>query len=73
MFGGDVVDEPGPGGTELDWSNYVFLEQNLKGVVDEWWCHVATSYWFIARRDRATDKFVETWTVDEYFDSVQRL
>ena len=73
VFGGDVVAEPEPDAAESDWSNHVFLEANLNGVVDEWWCHVATSYWFIARRDRASDEFIATWTTDEYFGRDQHL
>jgi len=37
------------------------------GVVREWWCHVATSYWFIAERDTVTDEIVRTYPASKMF------
>ena len=70
-YGGDVANEPDPDASVTEWSRYAFLEENLCGVVDEWWCHTASSYWFIARRDRSTDNFIETYSVRDYFDKGQ--
>ena len=62
-------EEPQPGESTQRWSQYVFLEENLQGVTDEWWCHAPSSFWFIARRDRSSDTILKTWTVAEYFDA----
>lgn len=67
VFGGDIVAEPEPDASTKEWSNYVFIENNLCGIVDEWWCHVASSFWFIVRRDRSNDEILATYTVQEYF------
>jgi sarcosine oxidase subunit delta len=69
VYGGDVVNEPDPDATSMEWSRYVFLEENLCGVVDEWWCHSASSYWFVVRRDRLSDDIIETYSVRDYFDT----
>ena len=48
-------------GSDADWAAYVFLEDNRKGVVREWWCHAPTNYWFIGERDTATDTMLRTF------------
>ena len=40
---------------------------NNAGVVREWWCHVPTSYWFIAERDTRTDTILRTYAASEVF------
>ena len=67
VYGGDVLAEPDAEATAREWSRYVFMEDNSSGVVDEWWCHAPSSYWFIARRDRSRDEFIATCTVSDYF------
>ena len=48
---GDVVEEPDPNRcSDEEWAHYVFLHDNAAGVVQEWWCHVPTAFWFIAER-----------------------
>lgn len=54
-------------GGDKDWSGYVFLEENKKGVVREWWCHAPTNYWFIAERDTGKDEIVRTYDAGEIF------
>jgi sarcosine oxidase subunit delta len=53
--------------SDRDWAEYVFLENNTAGVVREWWCHVPTSYWFIAERNTVTDEIVKTYPASEVF------
>ena len=71
VFGGEVVEEPAPDASTNDWARHVFFEENRRGVVDEWWLHAPSSYWFIARRDRSCDDFIETFTVEQYFNAGQ--
>jgi sarcosine oxidase, subunit delta len=54
-------------GSDADWAAYVFLEENRKGVVREWWCHAPTNYWFIGERDTATDTMIRTYDASEIF------
>ena len=68
-WGGEV--KPMPNDTKLsdrDWAEYVFLENNTAGVVREWWCHVPTSFWFIAERNTVTDEILRTYAASEVFD-----
>lgn len=64
---GEVKPEPDPDTcTDAEWAAYVFLEQNLAGVVYEWWVHTPSNMVFIARRNTVTDEVIETMTYDEY-------
>lgn len=66
--GGEVTAMPDPAeGSDEAWAEYVFLEDNRRGVVREWWCHLPTSYWFIAERDTATEAILRTYPAEELF------
>ena len=68
VWGGEV--KPMPDETklsDLEWADYVFLENNTAGVVREWWCHVPTSFWFIAERNTITDEIAKTYPASEVF------
>ncbi len=68
VWGGEVKPMPDPGaGSDRDWGAFVFLENNTAGVVREWWCHVPTSFWFIAERDTVTDEIIRTYPAGEMF------
>ena len=65
---GEVVLQPDPRDmSDEQWADHVFLSNNTAGVVREWWCHVATSYWFIAERNTVTDEIVRTYPPGELF------
>ncbi|MFQ5935987.1 MAG: sarcosine oxidase subunit delta, partial [Acidiferrobacterales bacterium] len=53
--------------TDEVWADYVWLSDNEAGVVREWWCHVPSSYWFIAERDTVTDEIVRTYPASQLF------
>jgi sarcosine oxidase subunit delta len=38
-------------------------------LVREWWCHVPTSFWFIAERNTVTDEIVKTYPATELFNT----
>ena len=59
---GPVEPHPDPNRcTDEEWAAFVWLEENVAGEVREWWCHVATSYWFIAERNTVTDEILATY------------
>ena len=67
-YGGEVVSHPDPHAcSDAEWTDFVFFENNAAAVVREWWCHVATAYWFIAERDTTTDEIVRTYPASEVF------
>ena len=37
----------------------------VPGIKREWWCHIASGYWFIAERDTARDVIIETYPVEK--------
>ena len=72
VYGGEVTEMPNPAtASDGEWADHVFLENNRRGVVREWWLHAATAYWFIAERDTATDDTIRTYpSSDIYTDRV---
>lgn len=50
---------------EETWADYLFMEDNRSGAVLEWWCHLASSYWFILERDTGTDEVIAAWRPEE--------
>jgi sarcosine oxidase subunit delta len=68
VWGGEVKAMPDPNRCSArDWADYVFLENNRAGRVREWWCHVPTSFWFIAERDTVTDEILRTYRAADLF------
>ena len=68
VYGGEVVDMPDPiTCSEREWSAYLFIEENIKGLVKEWWMHAASSYWFIAERDTGTNEIIRTYPATKLF------
>lgn len=68
VSGGEVTRMPEP--TETDdraWADYIWMSNNTAGIVTEWWCHVPTSYWFIAQRNTVTDEILRTYPASEIF------
>ena len=53
--------------SDEDWADFIWMANNTAGVVREWWCHVPTSYWFIAERDTVRDEILRTYPADEVF------
>ena len=68
VYGGEITTMPDPNTcSDAEWADYVLMENNTAGVIREWWCHVATAYWFIAERDTVTDEILRTCPADEVF------
>lgn len=68
VHGGELVSEPDVNAcSDAEWTDFVFMEENSAGVVREWWCHVATAYWFIAERDTVKDEIIRTFDPRELF------
>ena len=61
-YGGEVRHAPNEATcTDAELADYVFNCENRAGVVQEWWMHNASSYWFIAERNTATDEVLRTF------------
>jgi len=70
VCGGEVRAMPDPAtGSDAEWADYVFMENNKAGVVREWWCHTPTSFWFIAERDTVTDEILRTYPAGDVFSA----
>ncbi|MBC6440753.1 MAG: sarcosine oxidase subunit delta [Rhodospirillales bacterium] len=70
-YGGEVSDLPAPDCDNETWIDYVYLENNLAGIVREWWYHTPTAFWFIAERDTRSDEILKTYPAsDVYRDRV---
>ena len=67
--GGEVVPMPDPAAAgDEAWRDYLWLPANEAGIVREWWCHLPTSYWFIAERNTVTDEILRTYPAEAVFD-----
>ena len=67
VWGGEMKLMPDPAtATDAQWTEYLFLEDNIAGEITEWWLHAPTNYWFVARRNTLTDEIIETMTYDTY-------
>lgn len=72
VWGGEMKPMPDPAtANDAEWTEYLFLEENLAGEITEWWLHAPTNYWFIARRNTITDEIIETMTYDAYLARLQ--
>ncbi len=65
---GEVAEMPDPErASDDDWAEFVWYASTAAGVVREWWCHVPSSYWFIAERNTVTDEIVRTYPASEVY------
>jgi sarcosine oxidase subunit delta len=65
---GEVTEMPDPNAVDdATWADHVWFSNNTAGVVREWWCHVATAYWFIAERNTVTDEIIRAYPAGEVF------
>jgi len=64
-YGGEVRPLPDTDADAATWADWTFLRSDPNGVVCEWWCHVPTTYWFIAERDTRTDTILATYAADQ--------
>lgn len=70
VYGGEVGDMPDPAScSDAEWADYIFLEENRKGVIREWWCHAPTNYWFIAECNTASDEILRTYPASELYST----
>lgn len=78
VYGGEVKFPPrqhdsGHDASLRQWVDYIFMEENPRGIVREWWCHVASGYWFIAERNTITDTILRTFSSQELFPHSARM
>jgi len=65
---GEVTDIPNPNElSDEQWADFMWISNNTAGVVREWWCHTATTFWFIAERNTITDEILKTYPANEVF------
>ncbi|UCH74893.1 MAG: sarcosine oxidase subunit delta [Rhodospirillales bacterium] len=67
-YGGEVTAMPDPNGcSDAEWADHLMMADNTAGIVREWWCHIASAYWFIAERNTVTDEIIRTYPASEVF------
>lgn len=61
-YGGEVRAMPDPERcSDTEWADYVWNRNGAPGIKREWWCHLASGYWFIAERDTLRDEVLATY------------
>ena len=74
VCGGEVRRSPDPSAaSDAQWADHLFLQDNIAGLVREWWFHVPSSYWFIAERDTATGEILRTYPPEELAGRAQEI
>jgi sarcosine oxidase, subunit delta len=64
-FGGEVRLSPDPNTcSDAEWSSYVFNRSGSPGAKYEWWCHIASGFWFVVLRDTARDVVIDTFPAE---------
>jgi sarcosine oxidase subunit delta len=64
---GDVKKVPDQANcSDAEWTDYLFIEDNIAGEVDEWWLHAPSNYLFVARRNTLTDEILWTKKPSDY-------
>jgi sarcosine oxidase, subunit delta len=64
-YGGEVRRSPDPDScSDAEWSSYVFDRSGSPGAKYEWWCHIASGYWFVVLRDTARDAVIATFPAE---------
>lgn len=72
-YGGEVRSMPDPGScSDAEWTDHVFNRSSVPGVKREWWCHIASGYWFIVDRDTVRDEIIATHTTDVLREGIGR-
>jgi len=62
VYGGTVLETADPAvEDDAAWADHIFGPHTPPGIVREWWCHVASGYWFIAERNTVTDQILRTF------------
>ncbi len=66
VCGGEVRRSPDPSAaSDAQWADHLFLQDNIAGLVREWWFHVPSGYWFIAERNTETGEILRTYPPEE--------
>jgi sarcosine oxidase subunit delta len=64
-YGGEIRRSPDPATcSDEEWSSYVFNRSGSPGAKYEWWCHIASGFWFIVLRDTLRDEVIATFPAE---------
>jgi sarcosine oxidase subunit delta len=65
-YGGPYRPMPAPMEvSDIEWADYVFNRSGEAGIKWEWWYHLASGTWFLARRDTFRDEIIHTCLFEE--------
>ncbi|MBW2367426.1 MAG: sarcosine oxidase subunit delta [Deltaproteobacteria bacterium] len=56
----EVKAQPGSDADLRDWRHYIYFNDNVSGVREEWWCHsFGCGCWMKIKRNTATNEIIE--------------
>ena len=68
VYGGPVKTMPNPKAcSDAEWARHVFYGPSEPEIIQEWWLHAPSSYWFIAERCNGSDTILRTYDPSECF------
>ena len=60
------LQRPAPTATDQEWTDYLYMRANPRGVHQERWCHTyGCGLWFHLARDTVTHRIVQVYGIDE--------
>ena len=64
-YGGEIRTSPNPDTcSDAQWCDYVFNRSGSPGAKFEWWCHIASGFWFVVLRDTTRDVVIATYPAE---------
>jgi sarcosine oxidase subunit delta len=73
-YGGEFSEIPDPDVCDdQTWSAYVFMRENRRGPVAEWWFHIPSAFWFVALRNTGTGEVIDTCTVQQWRERMEAV
>ncbi len=73
VCGGELRESPDPQTcSDAQWTDYLFNRNGAPGLKHEWWCHIASGYWFVVERDTFRDEVLATFAPERLREARQR-
>jgi sarcosine oxidase subunit delta len=73
VCGAELRESPDPQTcSDAQWTDYIFNRNGAPGVKREWWCHIASGYWFVVERDTLRDEVLATFAPERLREAARR-
>ena len=69
IYGGEAgIERPSSDSSDVEWTDYLFMRRNPKGIIrEQWCCSSGCGQWFKVVRHTVTHKVMQVLMADEPF------